>query len=80
MLSSVLKSKRAVSVNIQIMRTFIKLRKMLSKHASLARKLKELEGRVGNHDEQIKSIFDAINELIEMPDKTVKNVGFLKDR
>ena len=75
MLSSILSSRRAVHVNIQIMRTFTKLRKLLSTHEKLRRKIDELESK---YDGQFKVVFDAINELMEMPDKTVKNVGFLK--
>jgi len=78
MLSGVLRSKRAVLMNVAIMRAFVRLRKVLSTHKELAGKLKELEYRVGDHDGQIKKIFEAINELMELPDRTVKNVGFLK--
>jgi len=75
MLSSVLNSERAIQVNIQIMRTFTKLRKLLATHADLRRKIAELESK---YDGQFKIVFEAINELMETPDKTVKNVGFLK--
>jgi hypothetical protein len=75
MLSSVLRSKKAVLVNIQIMRTFTKLRRLLATHADLRRKIAELEKK---YDGQFKVVFEAINELMEMPDKIVKNVGFLK--
>ena len=75
MLSSVLNSERAVQVNIQIMRTFTRLRLLLSSHAELKRKIEEMEMK---YDGQFKVVFDAINELMEMPDKTVKNIGFLK--
>ena len=60
MLSSVLRSRRAVQVNIAIMRTFVRLRRILSSHKKLAEKLAELEGKIQTHDEQIRSIFDAI--------------------
>ncbi len=60
MLSSVLKSKRAVRVNIAIMRAFVKLREMLSTHKELAFQFKELERRVGKHDAEIQAIFQAI--------------------
>jgi hypothetical protein len=75
MLSSVLNSKRAVQVNIQIMRTFTRLRRLLASNEKLRRKIKEMEKK---YDGQFKVVFDAINELMEMPDRTVKNVGFLK--
>ena len=62
MLSSVLRSKRAVQVNITIMRAFVQLRQMLSTHADLARKLKTLERK---YDAQFRVVFDAIRELME---------------
>ncbi len=64
MLSSVLKSCRAVQVNIQIMRAFVKLRQLLSTHKDLARKLEELEKK---YDAQFKSVFDAIKLLMTPP-------------
>jgi uncharacterized protein YjcR len=60
MLSSVLRSKRAVQVNIQIMRAFIRLREMLSAHRELASKLHELEKRIEEHDDDIKMIFEQL--------------------
>ncbi|MGE4158555.1 MAG: ORF6N domain-containing protein [Planctomycetota bacterium] len=74
MLSSVLHSPRAVRVNIEIMRAFVKLRKMLQTHADLARKLAELESR---YDRQFKVVFDAIRELMEPPKAPSKGkLGF----
>ena len=64
MLSSVLKSARAVQVNIAIMRTFVKLREMLATHKDLARKLEALEQR---YDVQFKVVFDAIRKLMAPP-------------
>ena len=64
MLSSVLKSYRAVRVNIQIMRAFVKLRELVNSHKELARKLDELEKK---YDAQFKSVFDAIKALMEPP-------------
>lgn len=64
MLSSVLKSKRARQVNIQIMRAFVRLRQLLSTHKELARKLEELEKK---YDAQFKTVFDAIKALMEPP-------------
>ncbi|MEI7481369.1 MAG: ORF6N domain-containing protein [Elusimicrobiota bacterium] len=61
MLSSVLKSRRARQVNIQIMRAFVKLRQLLNSHKDLARKLEELEQK---YDAQFKSVFDAIRMLM----------------
>jgi phage regulator Rha-like protein len=76
MLSSVLKSKRAVKVNIQIMRAFVMLREILSSHKELAHKLKELELKIETHDEQITAIFEAINQLISEPEKPKRKIGF----
>jgi hypothetical protein len=61
MLSSVLRSKTAVMVNVEIMRTFVRLRQILSSHADLARKLDSLERK---YDDQFKIVFDAIRELM----------------
>ncbi len=64
MLSGVLRSKRAVRVNIDIMRAFVKIRKMLASHADLARKLNTLEKK---YDEQFKVVFEAIRRIINPP-------------
>jgi hypothetical protein len=74
MLSSVLRSLRAVQVNIAIMRTFVRLRQMLLSNAELARKLNALEKK---YDAQFKIVFDAIRELMTPPDKPKRRVGFL---
>jgi len=76
MLSSVLRSKRAIEVNIAIMRAFVHLRKTLDSHAELARKLADLENRFESHDEQIQAIFEVIRQLMAPPDKKVKKIGF----
>ena len=76
MLSSVLRSKRAVLVNIQIMRAFVKLREMLATHRELARKLAQLEKRIEGHDEEITAIFEAIRQLMEPTEKSTKPIGF----
>lgn len=74
MLSGVLRSPRAVRVNIEIMRTFVRLRQMLSLHRELARKLEALEER---YDAQFKVVFDAIRELMEPPPGPPKpRIGF----
>ncbi|KRT70497.1 MAG: hypothetical protein XU15_C0004G0073 [candidate division NC10 bacterium CSP1-5] len=74
MLSSVLRSKRAVQVNIEIMRAFVRLRRMLASHKDLARKLEELEGK---YDAQFKVVFDAIRELMAPPEPKRRRIGFL---
>lgn len=76
MLSSVLNSKKAIKVNIQIMRAFVKLREILSTHKELAQKLKELELKIDSHDRQIQAIFDAINQLMTPPDLPKRKIGF----
>ncbi|MBW2643580.1 MAG: ORF6N domain-containing protein, partial [Deltaproteobacteria bacterium] len=63
MLSSVLKSKRAIEVNISIMRAFVKLKETLATHEVLSRKLADMEQRIEGHDEQIQAIFEAIRQL-----------------
>jgi len=74
MLSSVLRSKRAVQVNIEIMRAFVRLRKMLASNVALARKLAALEKK---YDEQFKVVFDAIRALMTpKSDRSRKKIGF----
>ena len=74
MLSSVLRSNRAVLVNIEIMRAFVRLRHILSSHADLARKLRELERK---YDAQFQSVFEAIRQLMEpRPDSARERIGF----
>lgn len=76
MLSSVLHSPRAIEVNITIMRAFVHLRKMMASHKELAKKLKELEHHIKDHDEQIQAIFEAIQQLITLPEDSKKKIGF----
>jgi hypothetical protein len=73
MLSSVLRSPRAVQVNIAIMRTFARLREMLLSNADLARKLAALENK---YDAQFKAVFDAIRELMQPPAPAKRQIGF----
>jgi len=73
MLSSVLRSKRAIQVNIEIMRAFVKLRQILASHSELARKLESLEKK---YDTQFKIVFDAIRQLMEPSEKASKKIGF----
>jgi hypothetical protein len=76
MLSGVLNSDRAILVNIEIMRTFAKLRRILSSHKELARKLAELEQK---YDIQFKVVFDAIRQLMAPPEEAKKpRIGFHK--
>ena len=80
MLSSILRSKRAIQVNILIMRTFTKLRKIISSHKNLAQNLAKLEQRVTGHDVEIKTIIDVIRQLMMPESKPTKKIGFLADR
>lgn len=76
MLSSVLRSERALQVNIQIMRAFVKLREIISTHKELAQKLRELELKIESHDENIAAIFEAINQLLATEEKPKRKIGF----
>lgn len=76
MLSSILKSERAIHVNIAIMRAFVKLREILSTHKELAHKLKELERKIERHDDEIKAVFDAIRQLMAPPQTKKRKIGF----
>ena len=76
MLSSVLRSKWAIQVNITIMRTFVKLRELAASHRSLATKLVQLERKVGGHDGQIRALFDAIRQLMGLPTPKSRRIGF----
>lgn len=73
MLSTVLKSRRAINVSIEIMRTFVRMRKMLSSYEDLARKLDVLEKK---YDIQFRAVFDAIRQLMTPPDPKKKQIGF----
>lgn len=77
MLSSVLRSYRAVQVNIEIMRAFVHLWRMLASHADLARKLEALERK---YDAQFRVVFDAIRELMAPPVRKPRSIGFHADR
>ncbi len=77
MLSSILKSNKAIMVNIQIMRAFTRLKRLTSTHKELANKLNELETKVTKHDREIQSIFNAIHKLIEpQVNKSIRRIGF----
>lgn len=76
MLSSVLKSERAMKVNIAIMRAFVKLGRILETNRTLAEKFAELERRVGKHDDEIAAIIDAIRQLMAPPKKSGREIGF----
>ena len=73
MLSSVLRSKRAVRVNIEIMRAFVKLRELIASNKELAKRLDELEKK---YDSQFKVVFDAIRQLMAPPEPKPRRIGF----
>ena len=77
MLSSVLKSERAIEINIFIMRAFVKLREIISSHTKIEFKLKDLEKKLEDHEEQIIQIIQVINELVTPPQKEKKKIGFI---
>lgn len=76
MLSSVLRSQRAVEVNIAIMRTFVQLRRLMDSNALLADKIEQLERKYADHDQQFQIVFDAIKSLIAAPSSPGKEMGF----
>lgn len=76
MLSSVLRSPRAVAVNIEIMRTFVRLRQLMANHHDLRLRLEALETR---YDAQFQTIFDAIRQLMEPPESNKPAIGFRVD-
>src|SRR4030042_11312 len=75
MLSSVLRSQRAIKVNIEIMRAFIRLRRILASHTELAQKLDALEKK---YDAQFKQVFDTIRKLMAPPEPARRRIGFRK--
>ncbi len=76
MLSSVLRSDRAIQVNIAIMRAFVRLRGVLSGHQELTQKLDELERKVSEHDDGIRTLFEAIRQLMAPAGPPRKPIGF----
>ncbi len=79
MLSSVLRSERAVQVNIQIMRVYSKMKELLQMNKDILMKLEKLEKNSDKHDKEIKLIFDTIKKLIAQPIQRTQRIGFKKD-
>lgn len=77
MLSTVLNSSRAILVNIEIMRAFVKLREMLASNKDLAAKLNDLEHKVESHDQAIAGVLNAIRELMRPPEIKKRPIGFV---
>ena len=80
MLSSILNSKVAIQINISIMRTFVKIREMMTSNEFLRQRIEELESRSWVHDDKISNLFKLMDLLLDQPLDMVKNVGFLKDK
>lgn len=76
MLSGVLRSDRAIAVNIEIMRTFVELRRAASSYAAIEKRLEEIERELGGHDEQLNQIFKTLRQLISPPARPKRPVGF----
>jgi len=76
MLATVLNSPVAVQASIQVVRAFVKLRQMLANNKDLAHKLEQLERKIEEHDEEIKAIFNAIRQLMTLPEKPKRKIGF----
>lgn len=76
MLASVLNTQRAVEVSVFVVRAFVKLREKLSANKKVAQKLMELEQKIESHDTQIRSLFDAIRELMKPPQTPRRRIGF----
>jgi hypothetical protein len=79
MLSSVLQSKKAIKVNIEIMRAFARLREILAVNKDFARRLEDLERKYNAHDHEFKMVFDAIRELMKTLEKPKIKIGFLEE-
>ena len=77
MLSSVLNSPRAIAVNIEIMRAFVRMRELLASNKELAQQLSELERRISTHDHAIVGILKAIRELMNPPEIKKRSIGFV---
>lgn len=76
MLSSVLNSKRAIQVNIQIIRTFTQFRELLMTNKALSKKIENLEKKFEKHDDKIKQVFDVLKQLFMEKAKPKKQIGF----
>jgi hypothetical protein len=76
MLSSVLRSKTAIAVNIEIMRAFVELRRVASSYAAIEKRLEQIERGMGEYDEQLEQIFSALRQLITSPSQPQRPIGF----
>lgn len=78
MLSSVLNSPKAIEVNIQIMRTFIRLKKYLNSNELIQQRLEKIEKKLIQHDLSFDRVFEAIDLMLSQPKKKIKDIGFIK--
>ncbi|MFC1511241.1 ORF6N domain-containing protein [Candidatus Margulisiibacteriota bacterium] len=78
MLSSVLRSQRAIQVNVAIMRAFVKLRRVLSSQAEIAKKIEELEHATRNNSADIRLVFKVLKKMLAQPKSKPKRIGFLR--
>lgn len=76
MVATILNSKRAIQMSIFVVDAFVRLRAFLSTHKELARKIEELERKIGKHEEAIQGIIKAIKQLMALPEKPRKKIGF----
>jgi len=76
MLAAVLNSPKAIQVSIAIMQAFVKLREMLATHADLAKKIEDLELKFTSHDEELRTVFDSLRQLLEPPERPKRQIGF----
>lgn len=79
MLSSVLSSKQAIQVNIQIVRIFTRIRQLLSENTGLKLEIEEIKKKVDNHDKNIELVFNYLDQLIEKKSKPRKRMGYMPD-
>src|SRR5690349_6259976 len=80
MAASVLNTPRAVEVSVYVVRAFVKLREVVAAHQELAQKLAELEGKVGSHDHAIRSLVEAIRQLMAAPAEPKRRIGFGREQ
>lgn len=76
MAANILKSKRAVHMSVFVVRAFVRFRETMVAHRDLADRLRELEQKVGQHDEQMRAIIEAIRQLMTIPEKPKRQIGF----
>jgi len=76
MLSGVLRSDRAIAVNIEIMRAFVEMRRIAGSYAAIEKRLEQIERGMGEHDNQLEQIFKALRQLISPPPRSKHPIGF----